>query len=53
MVVKEMAPSEGLVTFHVGYAPETREMVVAAGGSEVLRQRVGGLVTAPVQIGER
>jgi hypothetical protein len=47
-VTREIAP--GTVRFRVRYAWETGEMVVAADGADVLRQKVVGLVSAPAEV---
>ena len=47
-VTREMAP--GTARFRVRYARESGEMVVAADGAEVLRQKVEGLVSAPAEV---
>ncbi len=50
-VSRELPFSDQPVPFEVKYIPSTGEAVVAVGGSELIRQKIGTLIAAPADIG--
>jgi hypothetical protein len=49
-IIKEVSVSTAPVEFEVKYLPESGEAVVDVGGSELIRQKIGTLIAAPVEI---
>lgn len=49
-IVRELAFSDRPAIFQALYLPDTGEVVVSTGGSELSRQKIGTLVAAPIEI---
>ncbi len=49
-VMREVPFSAEPVEFEVRYLPSTGEAIVSTGGAELLRQKIGTLIAAPVEI---